>query len=440
MLREGSTRTLHRSSFVIDPLPVILRSSSGQVRLEEGACLVGSGSSCDLVLDDATVSRSHAELSLVPEGVRVRDLNSRNGTFYLGQRLTNAVLAPGTRISLGGALLSIELDESHLAQSATLSGSLFRGMIGGAPSMQRLYTTISRLDGSLVPVLVRGESGVGKELVARALHEGSRVASGPFVPLNCGALSRELVASALFGHSRGAFTGAVSARAGAFVSAHDGTLFLDEIAELPLDTQVALLRVLENGEVTALGQDSVRKVRVRVLAATHTDLLERVRAGLFREDLYFRLAVVTLVVPPLRERRADIPELARCFARQEGAPDLDEEMLAELSARDFPGNVRELRNAVLTYLALGELAGECAPAAVDPARAAGLQGGMPAPRFDVPYLAQRDALVEAFTREYMAQLLEHAQGNQVQAARIAGLDRSYLGRMLGKLGLLRPGR
>jgi DNA-binding NtrC family response regulator len=432
MLSDSPTRTLHRSKLVIDPLPVILKSNASQVRLDEGTCLVGSGSASNLLLDDPTVSRAHAEFSLVPEGVHVRDLGSRNGTFYQGQRLTSAILSPGTRILLGGAPLSIELDEAHLAHAASLGGSLFRGMSGASAVMLRLFTTISRLDGSLVSVLVRGETGVGKELVARAIHEGSRVSTGPFVPVNCAMLSRELVASTLFGHARGAFTGAVSARQGAFLSAHEGTLFLDEVSELPLDAQASLLRALETGEILPLGQDRARSVRVRVLAATNRDLVECVRAGVFREDLYFRLAVVTVVVPPLRERREDIPDLARSFARQEGASDLDDEVIAELKLRDFPGNVRELRNAVLAYLALGQL--NLAPAtreAADESRT---------PRLDVPYLTQRDALVEAFTREYLIKLLEHAKGNQVQAARLAGLDRTYLGRMVSKLGLSRSGR
>jgi DNA-binding NtrC family response regulator len=240
------------------------------------------------------------------------------------------------------------------------------------------------------------------------------------------------VASTLFGHARGAFTGAVSARQGAFVSAHEGTLFLDEVGELPLDAQASLLRALESGEVLPLGQDNARSVRVRVLAATNRDLVERVRAGVFREDLYFRLAVVTLVVPPLRERREDIADLARSFARQEGASDLEDDVVAELTQRDFPGNVRELRNAVLAYLALGQLGvASAAPEVATDVRA---------PRLDVPYLAQRDALVEAFTRDYLIKLLEHANGNHVQAARVAGLDRTYLGRMVNKLGLSRAGR
>ncbi len=437
MADDAATRTIHRSLFSVDPLPLVLRpavpSRPAELRWTEGTCTVGSGSRCDLVLDDPTVSRTHAELTLVPEGVRIKDLESRNGTFYLGQRITTAVLTPGTRISLGGASLALDLDGAHLGRLESLKSTLFRGMSGTAPSMLRLFTTISRLDGSLVPALVLGESGVGKELVARALHEGSRVAAGPFVPVNCGTISRELVASALFGHKRGAFTGAASARKGAFVAADGGTLFLDEIGELPLDVQPSLLRALETGEVVPLGEDAPRVVKVRVVAATNRDLEERVRAGLFREDLYFRLAVVSLKVPPLRERRDDIPVLARVFARQEGAADLDDDVVDELARRDFPGNVRELRNAVRAYVALGSL-GEARATLAPPSADATSEGPL---RFDAPYLVQRDARVEAFTRRYLADLLEHTKGNQSEAARLAGLDRTYLGRMIAKLGIVR---
>jgi DNA-binding NtrC family response regulator len=430
MLQDGSTHTLHRRSLALEPLPVVLKTLAPappcQFRLSEGSCTVGSGSRADLVIEDPTVSRAHAEFTLVPEGVLVRDLSSRNGTFYVGQRFDRAVLSPGTKLLLGAAPLAIELDAAHIDHEATLGGALFRGMTGKSRAMLRLFTTISRLDGSLVPVLIRGESGVGKELVTRAIHEGSRVTNGPYVAINCGALSRELVASSLFGHARGAFTGAVAARPGAFAAAHEGTLFLDEIGELPLEVQATLLRALETGEITPLGQDTPRRVRVRVIAATHRDLLDRVRTGQFREDLYFRLAVVTLHVPPLRDRREDIPALARSFARQEGAPDLDDDIISELSARDFPGNVRELRNAVLAFLALGSL-GESPQQSRPPLEALG------AIHFDAPYLAQRDALVEAFTRKYVNSLLQQTNGNQSEAARIAGLDRTYFGRMLAKL-------
>ncbi|MDB4942414.1 MAG: Response regulator of zinc sigma-54-dependent two-component system [Labilithrix sp.] len=439
MSKDTSTRTIHRSGVLVDPLPMVLRpampSRPKELRLSQGSCTLGSGSRCDLVIDDPTVSRLHAKLTLVPEGVLVQDQGSRNGTLYLGQRITTAVLAPGTRLSLGGATLMLDLDEEQLGASAAAAPrtTTFRGMSGTTAAMVRLFTTISRLDGSLVPVLVHGESGVGKELVARAIHEGSRVCAAPFVAINCGAVSRELIASTLFGHARGAFTGAVNVRKGAFAAADGGTLMLDEIGELPLDVQPALLRALETGETVPVGEDTPRRVSVRLLAVTHRDLPELVRQGKFREDLYFRLAVVVLEVPPLRERREDIASLARFFARQEGAPDLEDDVIEELAARPLPGNVRELRNAVLAYLALGSL-GTAPQSLLPPASRSGPE---PPVRFDASYLAQRDAMVDAFTRRYLAALLEHTRGNQSEAARIAGLDRTYLGRMLVKLGLLR---
>jgi transcriptional regulator with GAF, ATPase, and Fis domain len=302
-------------------------------------------------------------------------------------------------------------------------------MVGGSEAIQRLYAFIARLDKSLAPVLVRGETGSGKELVSRAIHEGSRVGGGPFVPINCGALPRELVASTLFGHKRGAFTGALDARRGAFGAADGGTLLLDEIGELPLDLQPALLRALETGEITAVGEDVPRRVSVRILAATHRDLAADVRAGRFREDLYYRLAAVTLEVPPLRERREDIPVLAELFARQEGWPSLPAEVIDELAAHSFPGNVRELRGLVVAHVTLGAFGPPCS--SVRPS--ASVAGSVAvAPHLDAPFLEQRDALVESFTKLYLQKLLAAAHGNQSVAAKIAGLDRTYLGRLIAK--------
>jgi DNA-binding NtrC family response regulator len=438
MPKEQATSAIHRANLLAEPLPIILRpgvpSEPSELRLGSGKCVVGSGSRASLVIDSPTVSRAHAELTLVPEGVQVKDLGSRNGTFYLGQRIDSATLSPGTRILLGDAPLAIEVDVDHLGiDGAPARASSFRGMIGSSPAMLALFTMISRLDGSLVPCLIQGESGVGKELVTRAIHEGSRVSSGPFIPINCGGVNRELVQSVLFGHRRGAFTGALDARRGAFAAADGGTLFLDEIGELPLDVQPALLRALETGEVTPVGEDAPRKVRVRVITATHRDLRASVRDARFRQDLYYRLAVVTLAVPALRDRREDIPALARLFGRQEGVSDLDDELIAELSAREFPGNVRELRNAVLAYVALGTL-GSASPGSIPPGPAGAEDARHLAPRFDVPYLPQRDAIVEAFTRKYLGMLLERTRGNQTEAAKIAGLDRTYFGRLLAKQG------
>ena len=297
--------------------------------------------------------------------------------------------------------------------------------------MRRLFATLKRLESSLASVLLLGESGVGKELVARALHDGSSVSDGPFVAKNCATLSRELAQSELFGHRRGAFTGALESRVGAFEAAQGGTLFLDEVGELPLEVQPILLRVLESAEVTPLGSNDVRPVRVRVIAATNRPLDESPLASAFREDLFYRLAVVTLRVPSLRERAEDIPALVRHVARQRGIAPLPESVVQRFRERRWPGNVRELRNAVEAYAALGQLP---EAARTDRERTAGALGA--AIDLERPLQEQRSAIVAEFTRAYLERLLEVTGGNQSRAARIAGIERSYLRRLLSQHGLL----
>jgi DNA-binding NtrC family response regulator len=433
---DDSTDTLVRDA-PRRPLGAIVNVETGggrpaRLRFGSGKCVIGSGADCDLVLADGTVSRRHAVLELVPEGVAVEDAGSRNGTFYLGQRVERMVLPFGGRLQLGSALIGVELDREALTGDlAPTAAPSYRGLVGPSLAMRQLFALLERLEGSLVTVLIEGESGTGKELVASALHQGSRVAPGPFVALNCGAIATELVASELFGHRRGAFSGAHEARLGAFASADGGTLFLDEIGELPLEVQPALLRALESGEVRAVGSDEVVRVKVRLLAATNRNLGEQVREGGFREDLYYRLAVVRVRIPPLRDRPEDVGALVQHFARGSGARELPREVVARLEARPWRGNVRELRNVVEAYVALGVLPGN--------------EGTDPGPALDRalselvdvrrPYPEQKDALVERFTRLYLERLLEHTGGNQTRAAELAGLGRAYLGRLLAKYDL-----
>ena len=405
-----------------------MKSSPAEYRLRDGSCIVGSGATCALVIANPSVSREHVELGIVPEGVTVRDLKSRNGTFYLQQRVQQITLTLGSRIQLGPVEIAIDPDADDLFVGPELDAGSYRGMIGSAPAMRRLFGVLARLEGSLVNVLVTGESGTGKELIARALHEGSSVASGPCVTVNCGAIPRELVSSELFGHRRGAFTGANEARRGAFESADGGTLFLDEIGELPIDVQPALLRALESGEVRPVGSDRVQMVRVRVVAATNRDLRTEASAGRFREDLFYRLAVVELAAPPLRERLPDVEQLANAFAAAAGAAALAPEVIANLRSRRWPGNVRELRNVVQAYVALGVLPREGPPAAAD----IGLAGFIDVTR---PYADQKDELNERFARLYLDALMKHTGGNQSAAARLSGLDRSWLWRLLVKHGM-----
>jgi transcriptional regulator with GAF, ATPase, and Fis domain len=424
----------NRAAFV-QPLGAIIRvlnarASPKAFRLEQGTCILGAGADSHVVIENPSVSRSHVELGLVPEGISVRDLGSRNGTYYLGQRVQAMTLSPGARIHLGPVEIALDPDLEGLGGAEPYPEAVYRGMIGASLTMRALFGALARLEGSLVTVLVTGESGVGKELVARALHEGSSVAEGPLVAVNCGAIAPDLVASELFGHRRGAFTGASDARRGAFESADGGTLFLDEIGELPIDVQPMLLRALESGEIRAVGADRSTQVRVRVVAATHRDLRGDVRANRFREDLYYRIAVVELSVPPLRDRIDDIEDLANRFAAASGLGALPGAVIARLRARRWPGNVRELRNVVQAFAALGRLPPE--GMANDEKTSGWLDQTIDVTR---PYADQKDDLVESFTRAYLVRLMQHTNGNQAAAARLSGLDRSWLWRLLVKHGI-----
>ncbi|MEO8800823.1 MAG: sigma 54-interacting transcriptional regulator [Polyangiaceae bacterium] len=420
------------------PLGAILRvitpaTRAGTLKLTAGTCVVGSAPDCDLCIPDVTVSRHHVEVELSPEGIRIRDLGSKNGSFYLGHRFESMVLGLGAHVKLGSAEVAVDADVVGLEPDLVHPDTTFRGIIGASLAMRKLFTVLARLDGSLVNVLVTGDSGVGKELIAHAIHQGSAVSAGPMIVVNCGAFPRELVASELFGHKRGAFSGAFEARKGAFDSADGGTLFLDEIGELPLDVQPMLLRALESGEIRPVGGDTNKHVKVRIVAATNRALEEDVRAGRFRSDLYYRLAVVTLRVAPLRERPEDLRPLANAFAQAAGLASLPAELVEQLVARPWPGNVRELRNAVQSYAAIGRLPG---PGTATEAK---LEQAL-AESIDVTrmYAEQKEALGERFTKLYLEALMRHTNGHQTAAAQMAGLDRSYLGKLLARYGLNKP--
>jgi two-component system response regulator HydG len=304
----------------------------------------------------------------------------------------------------------------------------FGVLIGKSPAMQRLYALLERVAQSQAPVLIRGESGTGKELVARALHfEGPRRA-GAFVAVNCTALPESLLESELFGHVRGAFTGATAARRGLFLEADGGTLLLDEIGDMPASLQAKLLRVLEEGEVRAVGSDVARKVDVRVLAATHQDLEERVRAGAFRSDLYYRLNVVPIAVPPLRERVEDVPVLAEHFlgqarGRNPSSPvaRLDAGALAALSRHGWPGNVRELENVVERLVIIGF---------DDTVQAADVKALLPVAAGSAPLDEAKRALVplKQLEREYITFVVAQCGGNKTRAAEVLGIDVSTIHR------------
>jgi transcriptional regulator with GAF, ATPase, and Fis domain len=436
MSRDVPTKALERRRDR-PPLGVVLRVVSGSAtprekRLDDGKLLLGAGPTADIIIDDKAVSRAHVEVSLEPEGVRVRDLGSRNGTFYLGQRVEQIVLTLGSRITLGTTEVALDPDIEALEGAPETNEPTYHGLAGGSAAMRRLFAVLARLEGSSVNVLLEGESGVGKEVIARAIHEGSTLRDGPLVCLNCASIGRELVQSELFGHKKGAFTGAIEARKGAFESANGGTLFLDEVGELPLEVQPVLLRAIESGEVRPLGGNEVHHVKVRVIAATNRDVTAEMRAARFREDLYYRLAVVKLTIPPLRERPEDIDVLAQRFARMGGMGELPEDVLVRLRAHDWPGNARELRNAVQAYAAIGALPEE-RPREMDLLETALRQSIDPTRS----YQDQKDLFTSRFTRAYLELLLARTKGNQSEAARVSGVDRSYLGKLIVKHGVQR---
>ncbi len=395
-----------------------------RVELDDERLTIGALPEAGLRLEDPTVSRHHAELVASADGLLLRDLGSTNGTWVGSLRVREVLLPAACELRFGAVRVGLStLDETvpvELSPSDTF-GRLF----GRAPAMRALFHRLERAAASDATVLLTGESGTGKELAARALHDRGRRKGGPFVVVDCGALPRELIESELFGHEKGAFTGAVQGRQGAFEEANGGTVFLDEIGELDLDLQPRLLRVLESRQVKRLGGRGYRPVDIRVVAATHRDLLRRVAEGSFREDLYHRLAVVTLRLPPLRERREDISVLVRRFLDEHGPElELSPDVLQRLEARPWPGNVRELRNFVERMVALGEP--PSVPAATVSPAAAPLDG------LDEPYKIVRARLLDDFERRYLLRLLDRSEGNYTKAARLAEIDRVYLLRLLDR--------
>jgi DNA-binding NtrC family response regulator len=378
--------------------------------------VVGSGEASDVVVHDATVSARHCTVTLLGAGVTIEDLGSKNGTYVGMARVHEAWGQTGTVVTVGrSTLLIIAVDAPD---PGDIPGEPLEGIAGASIPMRRLAAQVRRLAGHSLPVLVVGESGTGKELIARALHrEGPRRAR-PFVAINVTALPRELVESELFGHERGAFTGAHARREGAFAEAEGGTLFLDEIGDLPLEAQPKLLRALDGYEVRRVGgAGSGRRADVRVVAATHARLEQRVTQGDFRRDLFHRLECLVVRVPALRERRGDVGAIARQLLDQlasaVGPRALAPAAIARLSAHDWPGNVRELRNVLCR--AADASTGNTRIEAVDIDRA-----------------MRRDpaALAKCMSRERAREIFRQSAGNLSAAARAAGMPRTSFRKLL----------
>jgi DNA-binding NtrC family response regulator len=410
--------------------------------LDEGTTMVGTHADNDLVLADATVSRYHLEIRVRRDGIEVRDLDTTNGTKHGGARIGSVVLTGAARLRLGK---HTEMDVEPVDTNVDLgewSNDRFGDVLGTTLPMKRLFSLLAKAASTEATILLQGETGTGKEAIAEAVHRNSRRNKGPFVVVDCGSIPHELIASELFGHAKGSFTGAAGDKQGLIEAANHGTLFLDEIGELALDLQPQLLRVLDRRQVRRVGETHSVDVDIRVIAATHRDLRAMVRTGQFREDLYYRLAVVATQVPPLRERKADIPALATWFAEKMGRGSFAQSpaLLDQLQRHDWPGNVRELRNVVERALSLGDSAladlGENRPSspAVDDAGGGGQRQSNP-DVLELPFKDAKAQLVEAFEREYLTALLARHHGNISRAAAEAGIDRNYIHRLVKKYGL-----
>jgi DNA-binding NtrC family response regulator len=395
--------------------------------------LVGQSPACALRLGDRLVSRRHAALELAGTRLRLTDLGSTNGTFVQGLAVLDVLLAGGELVRVGETTIRVDLAAQGPAQQLT-AATRFGKIVGASPEMRRLYPLCERIARSAVPVIIEGETGTGKEVLAESLHEEGPRANGPFVVFDCTAVAPNLVESALFGHERGAFTGATESRRGVFEEAHGGTLLLDELGDLDLPLQAKLLRALERGEVQRVGSGRWIKVDVRVLAATRRDLDREIQLGRFRDDLYFRLAVARIELPPLRRRTGDITVLAQHFWKRlasRGEP-FPADFGARLEAYDWPGNVRELYNAVARRVALGELAPIATartgagdgPASVPPP-ASGGDGIEAVLALDLPLVRARERVVEAFERRYVQRVLAQHGGNVTSAAAASGIARRY---------------
>jgi len=396
------------------------------------AVSIGTSKDCDFVLTDSTISRVHLHLRVERDAIRVLDAGSRNGTTIDGTQVRDAYARPDSLIVLGNTTLRLRMlaDVVELPLSARDS---FGRLLGRSIAMRRVFSVLERAASTDSTVLVEGETGTGKELVAAGLHEAGPRAAGPFVVFDCSAAAPTLIESALFGHVRGAFTGAVGERPGVFEEAHGGTLFLDEIGELPMELQPKLLRVLEAREVRRLGANGGQRVDVRIVAATNRSLAQEVDRGRFREDLYYRLAVITVRMPPLRERPEDIPLLVRQLekelaARAQPPPQpLPDSVVGAFRAQSWPGNVRELRNAVDRALALG-----------NPAQWEEQAPPLPAAlevNLKEPLLVGRQRLQEAYEREYIERALRETGGNVSRAATLAGVGRKFLQQAMKRYGL-----
>ncbi len=409
-----------------------------ELELPPVGVVIGADRGCDVALTDPSVSGRHCTVTPSATGFGVADLGSRNGTSIDGVAVQKVTAPPGVILRLGHTLIQL-LPADEVVAIPPSSRDHVGALWGDSPGMRQVFAILERAAQSDASVLFLGESGTGKELAARAVHDESPRKQGPFVVFDCGAATESLVESDLFGHVRGAFTGAAGDRQGAFAAAHGGTLFLDESGDLPLPLQPKLLRMLEAGEVIPVGSRKPERYDVRVVAATHRDVFGEVARGGFRGDLYYRLAVVEVHLPPLRQRKEDLARLVAIFLERAGAaalvPTIGGPGLERLAGYHWPGNVRELRNVITRAVALGGGAKTFTelPLLLRPtAQAAETEVTAKADR---PFHDAKQAVIDRFEREYLTDLLKRSGANLSAAARLAGLERKFLYKLLERAGL-----
>jgi DNA-binding NtrC family response regulator len=394
--------------------------------------LAGQSPACAIHLSDRAVSRRHLAFELGERGLRLTDLGSTNGTLVNAMPVVEMFLQGGEHIRIGASTLRVSARPAAEAPEPSRATGFGR-LVGSSLVMRRLYPLCERLAQSTVPVIIEGETGTGKEVLAESLHEHGPGAAGPFVVFDCTAVAPNLVESELFGHERGAFTGATATRKGVFEQAQGGTLLIDEIGDLVPELQSKLLRAIERSEIRRVGGDRTIRVDVRILAATRRDLDREVQLGRFRDDLFHRLAVARIELPPLRRRRGDVGVLVQHFCAQLGGdePVLASRLLVHLRRWEddpWPGNVRELRNAVARQLALGDLADLDMPSPED-------QRGDPFERIlarGLSFGRARALVLEEFRRRYVERVLAEHGGSVVRAAAASGVGRRYFQRIKAK--------
>jgi DNA-binding NtrC family response regulator len=389
---------------------------------------IGSAPGNQLVIDDPTVSRHHCAIRVTPRGFQLLDVASTNGTWLGNHMIDSAYLRPGSTFRAGTVSIKFDTLDDEVRQELS-ADSHYGDVLGESPAMRRIFALVARVAPTDTTLLLEGETGTGKSMIADVIHRQSPRADQPFVVVDCASIPATLIESELFGHERGAFTGAHTARAGAFEAADRGTVFLDEVGELPLDLQGKLLRALEERVIKRIGSTRPLRLDVRVIAATNRDLREEVNRGRFRADLYYRLNVLRLRIPPLRERREDIPVLVQHYYRVCMGDDaaVPEALVSSLAQHAWPGNVRELRSAVERAVLMvepTETIGDVAAGAI----------------FDdaLSFREAKERAVSTWERWYIEELLARHNGNLTQAARAARMDRAHLRELLQRRGVRKP--